>query len=215
MATEDENRIPETDNEILNRVYRMSGPEDAAEVYDAWAASYDTDTVDGMGYVAPEIAARRLADLVSPGQSVLDVGCGTGLVGHELTRVADVRIDGVDLSTGMLDQAAQRGIYRNLTPADLTRPMEVEDDAYDAVICVGTLTQGHLGPEPLDEMARVVRPGGPVVATVLVTVWEAGGFRTHVEGMSRRGLVASAEAEMAPYHQHEDIDCRLLVLEVA
>lgn len=210
----DDPTIPETDNEILNRVYRLSGPQDAAEVYDEWAASYDEDTVGGMGYVAPALAARRLASLVSAGDTVLDTGCGTGLVGAELARLAEVTIDGVDLSTAMLERAEQRGVYRNLTTADLTRPMAFEDDTYDALVCVGILTEGHLGPEPLDEMVRVVRPGGPLVATVLGTVWEEGGFRSHVAGMVDRGLVRLVEAEEAPYHEREGITCRMLVLEV-
>ena len=126
----------------------------------------------------------------------------------------DLIVDGMDLSSGMLALARERGVYRELSTADLTAPIGAPDAGYDAVVCVGTLTRGHLGPEPLAEMARVVRPGGVVVATVLDALWQAGGFRAFVEGMVERGTVRVLEAELRPYHREEGIDCRLVVLEV-
>lgn len=213
--SDEEKMMPFTDNEILNRIYRLSGTEEAAEIYDEWAATYDKDTVEGMGYVAPRMVAERTAELLADGARVLDAGCGTGLVGEELhQRRPDLVIDGVDLSPGMLDVARKRDVYQELSAADLTAPFDAEDDQYDAVVCVGTLTRGHLGPEPLDEMARVVRPGGVVVATVLDTIWEDGGFRGFIEAMAEQGTAQVVEAELRPYHLQERIDCRLVVLQV-
>lgn len=215
MATGEDPTTPSTDNERLQRVYRLSDPGEAAQVYDEWAATYDRDTVEGMGYIAPRVAAERLVELLANGAHVLDAGCGTGLVGMELhQRRPDLVMDGIDLSSGMLALAREQDVYRGLQTADLTAPIEAPDASYDAVICVGTLTRGHLGPEPLTEMARVVRPGGVVVATVLDTMWEDGGFRAHVESMVDQGAVRLVEAQQRPYHVEEGIDCRLVVLEI-
>lgn len=211
----DDRTMPRTDNELLNRIYRLEGPEQAAAAYDEWAATYDRDTVEGMGYVAPGVTADRVVDLLAEGATVLDAGCGTGLVGEELhRRRSDLVLDGLDVSPGMLAFARERGVYRDLAVADLTGPVARPDDAYDAVVCVGTLTRGHLGPEPLAEMVRVVRPGGVVVATVLDTLWEEGGFRAFVEELAAAGRARVVEAELRPYHREEGIDCRLLVLGV-
>jgi predicted TPR repeat methyltransferase len=205
--------VSDTPKDILDRVYAMKGPDEAEQVYDEWAERYDDDTVAGLGYVGPAVAAAKLAELARP-ELVLDAGCGTGLVGMELAKRIDVTLDGVDLSPGMLDRARARGIYRNLTRADLTQPLDVADDTYDAVICVGTLTEGHVGPEALVELVRVVRSGGHVVAPVLDRVWESGGYRAQVDELAASGVVALREADAHPYLEAEGAACRLCVLDV-
>jgi predicted TPR repeat methyltransferase len=202
------------DNELLRRAYHLTGPEEAEEVYDRWAATYDADTVEGMGYVAPTLAARRLVQLRPAVGPVLDAGCGTGLAGAALARERVRAVDGVDLSEGMLERARSLGVYRTLTKADLTQPLGIPDDTYDAAICVGTFTAGHVGPQAFDELARVVRAGGLVVATVLEAVWESGGYRAHLDGMAARALALLRESPQRPYHERENLFCRLCVLEV-
>ncbi|WP_205857010.1 class I SAM-dependent DNA methyltransferase [Phytoactinopolyspora endophytica] len=201
-------------NPLLARAYSLSGPEEAEQVYDEWAETYDTDTVDGMGYVAPRLAAQRLAELVAEPAVVLDAGCGTGLAGAELAKRTQLTIDGIDLSAGMLAKAGQLGVYRHLSTADLTKPLDLVDGSYDAVICVGTLTGGHVGPAALDEMVRVVRPGGYVVVTVQGTVWETGGYRAHLDRMVGQGAIHLREATDSPYHEREGINGYLCVLDV-
>lgn len=205
----------EPDNTLLRKIYKLTGPDEARDVYNDWAATYDEDTTAGMGYVAPGLAAQRLVELVDPEATVLDTGCGTGLVGAALAeRARGLTVDGVDISPGMLEKAASLGVYRTLSTADLTKPLVAADSAYDAVICVGTLTGGHVGPEAFEEFARVVRPGGVVVATVNSLIWGSGGYPAYLEGMAGRGLVRIKETEERPYHEQEGITCRLCVLEV-
>ena len=198
-------------NPILARLYALKDADEAREVYDAWAADYDHDTVDDMGYVAPALAAEVLAERVPDGATVLDAGCGTGLVGAELAQRREVSLDGVDLSPGMLERARARDVYRSLETADLTRSLPIADDAYDAVICVGTLTGGHVGPGVLVEFARITAPGGLIVATVHSDVWESGGYRAEIERLVSTGAVAAEVAER-PYHVREEMTCRLCVL---
>ncbi|MCI2420756.1 class I SAM-dependent methyltransferase [Saccharopolyspora sp. K220] len=198
----------------LQRAYDLKSKEEAEAVYDEWATDYDTDMIDGMDYVAPANAANRLVDVVGgdPGP-VLDAGCGTGLVGVALARRSVSVIDGVDLSQGMLDQARARGVYRNLGKADLTQRLDVADDTYGAAICVGTITDGHVGPEVFDELVRVVRPGGLVVATV-AHVWESRKVGEHLDDLAARGLVHLREADEWESVRGENVYCRIPVLEV-
>lgn len=198
-------------NPILARLYALKDADEAREVYDAWAADYDHDTVDDMGYVAPALAAEALAERISDGARVLDAGCGTGLVGAELARRRETVLDGVDLSPGMLERARAREVYRSLETADLTRSLPIADDAYDAVICVGTLTGGHVGPGVLAEFVRITAPGGVIVATVHSHVWEDGGYRAEIDRLVDGGAVQAAVRER-PYHVREQMSCRLCVL---
>lgn len=200
---------------MLDRVYALKSPAECESTYDEWAATYEHDTTEGMGYAAPALAAERLSQLLAdrPRAEALDAGCGTGLVGAALAGHGLEVIDGLDLSSAMLDQARGKGIYRNLGKADLTRRLPVEDDSYDAVICVGTLTEGHVGPEAFDELVRAARPGAPVVVTVLDRIWEPSGYKARVEALEEAGVVRLEESSpQSVYHVKENITCNLVVL---
>ena len=203
-----------TDNDLLKRAYGLKDLDETEQLYDEWAKSYDTDTVEGMDYVAPALAAAKLAELAPSTNAVLDAGCGTGLAGAEFAKLSKAGIDGADLSQGMLGKARELGVYRNLTKANLAQPLEIADDNYDAVLCVDTLTSGHVGPEALDEFSRVVRAGGLVVFTVHENVWDAQGHQAYLDGMVERGLVDVREISEQPYHRSENMTCKLCVLQV-
>ncbi len=202
-------------NPHLARAYALTGPDDARALYDEWATSYDTDLADeAQGYVAPDRAADTVARVAGVSGEILDAGCGTGLVGVALVDRGATTIDGVDLSPGMLARAEVTGAYRRVEAADLTRPMPTPADAYDVVVCVGTLTHGHVGPAALAEFVRVTRPGGSVVATVLDDLWEIGGFRAEVDRLVELGLAELVEADVVPYRAGAGVDARMLVLAV-
>ncbi|TXD32301.1 class I SAM-dependent methyltransferase, partial [Lujinxingia vulgaris] len=178
-------------NPLLRRVYALDGDkEETRRVYAEWAEQYDRDTLDGMGYVAPGLVARDA--------KVLDAGCGTGLAGVELKKLGFTNIDGNDLSREMLEVAGEKNAYGQLSEADLTVPLEIADDSYDAVISVGVFTSGHVKPKALDELARVTRKGGQIVVTVHEKVWEADGYPDYLEDMEMRGLVNIQAVKEAP-----------------
>src|SRR5690606_32675506 len=110
----------------------------------------------GQDYVAPRLAAAFVLkslglDRLRDDITVLDAGCGTGLVGVELAKVGARKLDGVDLSPGMIAKAKATRAYRSLEAVDLSKKLDREAGTYSVVVCVGTMTQGHLGPEALDE----------------------------------------------------------------
>ena len=200
----------------LRRSYALGGDSRATEaLYDEWADDYEDDTTEAMGYVAPAVAAERLAALLSDRTApVLDAGCGTGLVGLELARRGFSTVDGLDISTRMLARARTTGVYRGLGRADLSTRLPVADGRYAAVVCVGTLTEGHLGPEVLPELLRVVRPGGLVLGTVIEDIWEARGYRTSIDALVEEGRAELREAAVWPCRTRQGVDARLPVLRV-
>jgi ubiquinone/menaquinone biosynthesis C-methylase UbiE len=120
-----------------------------------------------------DVLARRLVELaeLEPGQRVLDVATGTGAVLLPAAeRVGPAgSVVGVDLSEGMLAQAARLVDERRLRNVRLGRMdaerLELPDAEFDRVLCGWGL---FLFPEPqraLAEFRRVLRPGGRVVAT--------------------------------------------------
>ncbi|GAB3485091.1 class I SAM-dependent DNA methyltransferase [Nocardiopsis coralliicola] len=173
---------------MLNRVYALKSPGEAEKLYDDWAKDYDDEFGRTTGYRAPEHAVRALAGLLPErGAAVLDAGCGTGLVGAKLAQEGFTAIDGNDLSAAMLEQAEAKGVYRSLAKADLTARLDIADGAYGAVVCCGTLTEGHVGPAAMDELVRVAAPGAPVVITILERIWERDGYRAKAEALEQAG----------------------------
>lgn len=202
--------------DILQRAYTVEGREAVRDLYRDWAEGYDADVVDGLGYVAPRHAARAfVAALPDPAARVLDVGCGTGLVGEELRALGCTRIDGLDISPDMLQAAAGKGLYESLMEGDLTRRLDIPDTSYDGVVCVGTFTHGHVGPEGLRELLRITRPGGPVTLTVNDGVYDAEDYPAALGALERDGLARLADASRADYLPGADIRCRLITLTAA
>lgn len=141
-------------------------PEAIAEAYDQWAGSYDDDLAQ-WSYQAPGRVAEMLASsgVATPGP-VLDVGCGTGLVGRELHRVGFTDLVGVDLSPKSLEVAGATGLYRSLHQVDLqSERLPFDDATFAAVVCVGVMTYLPDTAATVTELCRVARTGAPVIFT--------------------------------------------------
>ena len=87
-------------------------------LFDDYAADFQSHVVESLGYRGFEVLLQPLLDTGKRYGQVLDLGCGTGLCGPLIAPRADA-IDGVDLSSAMLEQARKLGVYRELIHADL------------------------------------------------------------------------------------------------
>jgi SAM-dependent methyltransferase len=193
--------VDERDATLLRRAYALSSQEDGEALYREWASSYDRTMVDGLGYIAPGLLCDAFARNVTwRDGAVLDIGCGTGLVGGELAQRRFTTFDGLDLSVAMMNEARHRGIYRELIVADLTKPLPIGNHAYRAVVCNGTFTSGHVDASCLDEIVRVTEPGGVLACAVHDSVWHALGFADTFDRLERDGALAMAERVAAPYY---------------
>ena len=178
-------------------------PDDAQEVanrYDAWAQSYDDDLA-AWDYRAPEVVARTVRTRHPEAASVLDVGCGTGLVGRTLRAHGfEGRLHGLDLSQASLDLARERGGYDALEQADLQQRLPVEDDSVDAVVCVGVMTYLPDVEAIWRELARATRPGGLVVVTQREDLWHDRHCQAVVDRLQADGVWAPVDLTgPAPY----------------
>ena len=135
-------------------------------LYDQYAATFDDDLVDRLEYRGPEILAAAIGRTLGPGPfHILDAGCGTGLSGMALKPLAR-RLDGVDLSPRMAEQAGRRGVYDNVEVGDLIGTLRAHPLSYDLVAAADVLIyQGDLTPVMLAASAAL-RPGGGFAFTV-------------------------------------------------
>ena len=147
------------------------------EVYRDWAKKYDYDNDHVLGTVSQpksvNLLSTRLKDKTA---KIIDVGCGTGLVGEKLKAKDFIYFDGIDISKDMLSIAKSRG-YRNLFLGSLNKQLPVFDDAYDAAMCIGVFTHGHVSSDRFNELCRIVKPGGYVCFTINEGVFEEYGFK--------------------------------------
>ena len=158
-------------------------------LYDDWSPNYERDLIDGYGYTAHLIAADAFAELATDWSgAIVDFGCGTGLVGEELAKRGYTTIDGLDISTKMLEVAQAKAVYRQLRAGDLTARTSVDDGEYDAAICVGSFAPGHLGPSSLAEIARSVAPGGPIVIFMNGVHFVEDDYQRSIDAMVGHGL---------------------------
>ena len=147
------------------------------EVYRDWAKKYDYDNDHVLGTVSQpksvNLLSTRLKDKTA---KIIDVGCGTGLVGEKLKAKDFIYFDGIDISKDMLSIAKSRG-YRNLFLGSLNKQLPVLDDTYDAAMCIGVFTHGHVSSDGFNELCRIVKPGGYVCFTINEEVFEEYGFK--------------------------------------
>ena len=202
-------------NSFLQSIHAVSSPDECGAIYDEWAKTYDTDVRHAsVDYVAPAMTARAVvaADGNITG-SILDAGCGTGLVGVALSQAGAKNIDGIDISPGMLTVARRTGVYNELSIVDMSKVMEKQDRSYDVVTCVGTFTEGHVGPVPaLRELVRVVKKDGLVVSTVVDDVWVSGGYEAEVERLGAVGAVDILSTANGEYRRGTDMRARMVIL---
>ena len=167
----------------VDDAYALKTPADSVRLYGEWADTYDSDFVESEGYVV----YLRVAELLVRQRylingAVLDVGCGTGIVGACLREGGIEVVDGIDISPQMLAEAGKKKtkddvpVYRRLIAADLTKRLDIPDSQYAGLISAGTFTHGHLGPDSLDELWRVAASGARCAIGVRSTHYESKDF---------------------------------------
>lgn len=167
----------------LKAALALRSPEDCLRLYRDWAASYDDDFAAGMEYRLPAHVAGAFVAAGGTGP-VLDVGAGTGLLVAALRGLGFAGVaDGIDLSEPMLERAREKGIYRSLLCADVTRPLPLRG-GYRGVVSSGTLTHGHVGPEAFGPLLAVAASGAHFALSINAGVYVSAGFDTALAGLA-------------------------------
>lgn len=110
-------------------------------LFDDFARNFEEVLLNKLDYQSHRLLAGEiitLAGSVKTRLDILDLGCGTGLVGSELSGVAG-RLVGVDLSGNMIQEAARKKVYTRLVQSDILTMIQQEPDAsYDVLIAADT-----------------------------------------------------------------------------
>ena len=203
---------------MISTIYETLHAADLDElevIYKNWASDYEHDVIHLAGYVGHLITTDLLLNYLENKKArVLDAGCGTGLVGEILHKNSFNNIEGVDFSEEMLSVANQKNIYQSLRLVDLTKKLDYEDNSFDAIVCAGTFTCGHVGPEALKEMLRVTKKAGYICFTVRKQEWEASPYKEIIDKLENSNLWHQVVHETSEYNVKEGITCQLCLYQV-
>ncbi|MDV6034101.1 MAG: tetratricopeptide repeat protein [Phycisphaera sp. RhM] len=142
------------------------------DVFDQFAETFD-EQLQSLDYAAPRLLRSMIAELelsADGSLSILDAGCGTGLMG-ELLRPFASRLVGVDLSAGMLQRAGDRG-YDSLVCSELVAYLNEHPDEFELIASMDTLIYfGDLAAVCLAANQSLSGVGAPLVFTL--EKWDA------------------------------------------
>jgi predicted TPR repeat methyltransferase len=144
----------------------IAAPAYVARLFDEYASRFDAHLVDKLGYCAPALLCQAVGEACRrTGRQMrftggLDLGCGTGLAGAAFRDCVE-KLEGVDLSAGMIAQARAKGIYDVLEVGDVVDHLRsAPDRSFDLIIAADVLVYiGDLTPL-FTEVARVLARGG-------------------------------------------------------
>ena len=185
---------------LLENAYKLSTPDDNAEYYNTFAATYDMEFANELGWLYPAAIAEIYRDACTSADTpIADIGCGTGLVAAALNFPRE-QIDGIDISAEMLRIADEKQLYRALYEVDLTKPLDLIANNYGAVLSAGTFTSGHLGPEPLEALLDIASSGALFVIGVKKAFYQGAGFEPVLRNIETRGLIKDLNVAEVPMY---------------
>ena len=147
-----------------------------------------------VGWPDPKENAKYVQEIVEKNQMdkstihILDLACGTGLVGCYLNEMGFTHIDGVDASPEMLKQAIEKHVYANLDELFLGCPKtypEKYHEKYEFTTASGVLADNHLDSSIFEEMLMSLKVGGHCIFNVRKEYLETLGYENAMDKLTR------------------------------
>ena len=190
----------------------------AEEGYDAYAMKYLKDE-PFLHEFDTKLLQRQIRSLA--GETVLDVGCGTGRLAPLLHKRQVAQLIGIDISEKMLAQARKRGGYNELIHHMLPDELPFTWDTFDAILC--SLVLVHIQERSLafvcEEFFRVLKPGGTLYLTNLYQkrppVLEAGDKKFVILSYLHRDGAILGHLEEAGFQILEEVNDSSVTLFIA
>ncbi len=191
-------------------IYKLKTTKEVMKYYDDWGEKnkYNKDMVE-WNYTGPKETVDTFRKY-APQKDILifDAGCGTGLVGQQLRKYDYKNFHGADLSQKLLD-SVPKNLYQKLIKADLNQTISVSDNTYNAVMCVGTFTFGHVKPQAIDEFIRITKKGGLICFTINEGIYKEYGFDKKIYNLKKNNKWKEIEFYKSDYIASKDVNAWL------
>jgi len=155
LAQLDQMLVKAPDNKMLRYFQAMlrgdrvetSPTEYIVNLFDYYADRFDHHLQQVLGYKVPQLLAQMVAEMnPSKNQTLLDLGCGTGLLAEAFKDFTSQRV-GVDLSSRMIAKARDRKLYNALYAQDIVEFMKGCEQRFDLVTAADVVVYiGDLAP---------------------------------------------------------------------
>ncbi len=191
-------------------IYKLKTTKEVMDYYDEWGENdkYNKDMVD-WNYTGPKETVNTFLKYEKNKDALIfDAGCGTGLVGLELKKFGFKNFHGADLSQKLLSTIPSN-LYKKLFKSDLNQSINLEDNTYDAIFCVGTFTFGHVKPNALDEFIRITKKGGLICFTINEGIYKDYGFDKKIQEFNKTNLWSEIEFFKSDYIASKDVNAWL------
>jgi len=129
-------------------------------LFDAYAPTFETALLEKLDYQVPILLAEAI-EAAAPGErfaTVIDLGCGTGLMGPYL-RARAGQLAGIDLSEPMLQKAAEKNVYDTLAKGDVN-DLDVPRESTDLVVAADVFVYVGALDRAFANVAASLAPGG-------------------------------------------------------
>ena len=191
-------------------IYKLKTTHEVMKYYDEWGKGnkYNQDMAD-WNYTGPKETVEVFKKYaLNKDISIFDAGCGSGLVGLELKKFGYKHFHGADLSQKLLD-TIPRNLYQRLIKLDLNKPININNNFFDAIMCVGTFTFSHVKPQALDEFIRITKSNGLICFTINEGIYEEYGFDKKIEALKKNNKWEEIEFFKSDYIASKDVNAWL------
>tara|TARA_A100001388_G_C28608026_1_gene421423 strand:- start:107 stop:733 length:627 start_codon:yes stop_codon:yes gene_type:complete len=191
-------------------IYKLKTTDEVMKYYDEWGKGnkYNQDMAD-WNYTGPKETVEVFKKYAfNKNISIFDAGCGSGLVGLELKKFGYKHFHGADLSQKLLD-TIPKNLYQKLIKIDLNKPIDINNNFFDAIMCVGTFTFGHVKPQALDEFIRITKSNGLICFTINEGIYEEYGFDKKIETLKKNNKWKEIEFFKSNYIASKDVNAWL------
>ena len=159
-------------------------------IFDAFASDFDT-VLHSLDYQVPSLIHHYLEELYPPFSNpklrILDLGCGTGLCGEFLHRFAQPQcLEGIDLSSKMLDVARSKKLYSKLIHSDINTYLEHNNthdfQTYDLMVASDVLTYMGSLEEVFENINKSLSPQGRLIFSISENTENKNNYFLHMSG---------------------------------
>lgn len=167
------------------------------KLFDPVADTFDMHMVVGLKYRLPKQVAGLIKDRYPELKlNVLDLGCGTGLLGVCLGRIQGAMV-GVDVSEAMTAKALWHQVYDRIHHVNVLDALrETPDSLYDVIACLDVFIYVGLLTNVIPDAYRILVPGGHLI------------FSCETAGEDEADLVLRATGRYAHKRSHVEALCR-------
>ena len=184
----------------VEKVYSYNDAEDLKNYYNDWAHEYE-DYTNQVNYVLPEEVVKIFSKYnLKDSSTILDIGCGTGLVGCLLAKISNnFWIEGLDVSRSMVQIAMSKArsnfkpVYNWIIIEDFKTNKLLLEEHYDAIVSAGTFTSGHLDADDLLKSIDYLKKDGLMVVSVKEDHFQKEKFDDKISSLKNSNTIKEVE----------------------